>query len=125
MKNRIVLCYFTIIFVIFIFQQPNIYSEENKSVETIYILEAYQDDWKLDEIADRIYIKPEALNIVDNGIYLMVIDYAIPLETISVDDCGIYISSTNFGVFGWRCEFCQVLNPSLVNTCQNCGKERP
>ncbi|MBA3237175.1 MAG: hypothetical protein H0T62_02350 [Parachlamydiaceae bacterium] len=97
----------------------------NEFEEVISTLSRYEDEWKADEVGNCTYIKPEALYLANNKIYLKVDQISIPLESIHCDQKGYYLDflCSDFPLnLGWTCCGCKWNNPSRYKGCQNCYK---
>lgn len=95
----------------------------NEIENVIWTLRQHENEWKSDEIGNRIYLKPQSICLTDNKIYLMVDTISIPLNSIHCDQNGYYLCIDFWGL-GWECCKCGLGNGPAFKTCQYCGKKR-
>lgn len=94
---------------------------DNQFKDIVDTLGCYENEWKLDEIDNRIYIKSEAILLAKNQMYLVVDQIFIPLSDLHCDETGYFLCAE--GYFYWTCCKCNWKNSYTVFTCQNCKKE--
>lgn len=94
---------------------------DNEFENIVRTLQCYENEWKIDEIENRIYIKPEAILLAESQIYLIVDHFLIPLTDFHCDEVGYFLCAE--GYFSWTCCHCQYDNSYLVYACQKCKKE--
>jgi hypothetical protein len=68
---------------------------------------------------DRIYIDPEAINMIDHQFYLNVDNNLMPISGLFSDADGIYISRKRESEKGWTCPICFAYNPPGRLVCIN------
>jgi hypothetical protein len=71
---------------------------------------------------DRIYVDPQAINIIDNQFYLNVDDNAMPISGFFSDADGIFIARKKEAEKGWTCPVCFTYNPPGPGLCINVAR---
>ena len=98
-------------------------SDSDPSFEDIInAINLYQEDWKIAEIGERIYINPLAIVLQENQITLVVGPFQVPIPSLYCDSYGIYMDAEMCmdGWLNWKCCKCLHFNSKHSNTCQKC-----
>jgi hypothetical protein len=90
----------------------------NEMQELNWMLDEYQDEWISEVIDDRIYIKNEAIALLEDNFFIFVDSNFLPMEGVEFDSVGHFICRQGF--LSWTCCRCQTDNSYYVKCCQVC-----
>lgn len=81
-------------------------------------------------VDDKYYVEPGTIHVAPNSIFLNLEGHFVPVESVSMDDCGVYCLLPNCSSKSrrdWKCprEDCGTWNGAWRIRCQRCGHPRP
>lgn len=96
---------------------------QNQNEDTIFLFN------EITQTEEKVYIQPSSIYVSSNQIYVKIAEDLIPIQHLSCDDSGIFVSIQDLQTGRgrqetWICQKCGYENYVGINACGICGRSR-